>query len=262
MTPLEKPAGKRELDLCTHNQTEGYPSKMTRASDVGLFTETEHSKVRDAFKGSHHVYLPEKDPHCAIVMRSSMFRPVKRDGGWGRSFKIHGSGEGDPTVPDAIRTPSRWVHETVSELGETGIEVAAIVSWWINSWDDPTPDHTTPGRRKLAERADNVMTDRIRHHLDAGRLVFPGGDLNATRKRINFPGVRAVWQGGLDRLFIPDTRGVNLGRTWDGPAVGVGPDMKHKSRHAHVTIDLNNLVLPGGPAMGAEPMGPGRPGQP
>lgn len=214
-----------EFDFGGQNLTEAGISAA--AAQLGIFVaqEVDEKTLRARVPDSWRVEVTDADPHQAICWDSSVWQSLDDV----VSYKIHGSGKGDPTIDDRIHTPSRWVHVKRLRHRATGVVLRVIFTWWINSWKPAgRRDRWTAARARLAWRAFKITAREMRKAIAAGDSLVVEGDFNSLVAKLRFAvvrGIRVVFGHGLDRMYA--SKDLAVVKTWHLPKVGVGRDLKH-----------------------------------
>jgi hypothetical protein len=223
---MSRPVATVLFDFGGQNLTEaGIPAA---ARSLGIFVAQEVDRVTllRSVPETWRIEVPEHDRHQAVCWDTDEWQSL----GPVESHRIHGSGKGDPSVPDGIRTPARFVHVKRLRHRATGLIVRVIFTWWINSWKPAgRRDRWTAGRARLAARARKITIREMKKALAAGEEFLCEGDFNSLPARLRFAvvrGIRVVFGRGLERMYA--SRGLVPVKTWHLPKVGVGRDLRHQ----------------------------------
>lgn len=221
-----------DIDLIFQNMTEGPILDYHRRGDLLLFVEADLKKIRDGLGPEFRIAANPRDPHQAMAWRTSKLASR----GDLISVKYHGSGEGDPQIPDAIATPSRWYHMKPLVVRSLRKQLDVYVTWLLNSWDPAGPgDRWTGTRRDIVNHLElPTLRAGLKETVQAGRRGVGGGDLNSLGHQFNWPGWTMVPERGLDRIWFTDE--ITLLDLSEGPKTGVGPDMQHRALKARLRI--------------------------
>lgn len=206
------------------NMTEGAVTDALRACSVFIGQETAQDKVRFGFGPSwRHHFSP--GGHTCISWDTGVWQIV----GEPETHRFHGSGKGDPDIPDAIATPARFLLVVRLRHRETGVVVTFFCTWLLNSWNPVHGDRWTKIRRAIVRlREMPVVRRRLRRVRKAGELGVGEGDMNSVKAALLFSGWITRPKRGLDRFFFTRDRRLRLLSLEESATTGVGPQMRHK----------------------------------
>lgn len=202
--------------------TSGAITDALRTCDVVMLQETNQALVRRGFGSDWRFIWQPGTPRIALGWRRSVFLP-NGDGEWHR---FHGTGAGDPRIPDGIHTPARGLLKQPLTHRPTGVDLDTYCTWLLNSWDPLKPDAWTRTRRQIVDTLElPVVRRQFAATRKAGRVGLAEADWNSIRNPLRFRGWDQSPPRGLDRHMR--TGPVELLRTEQTPKTGTGPTMQH-----------------------------------
>lgn len=211
--------------LCTHNLTEGDPTRADLESDLFHGCEVGRGVGRPFRQAGFRVYRPLRDRKQILAWDPREIKKIKTS-----YRRFHRSGTAERWD---ISTPPRGLLSFQGIVRDEDKKIAAGGTWVLNSWGKPEERErldivertTLPVIRKWIEDMEEWGAD----------YIYLMGDMNNVRwgGRNLAPLVQVAGGGELDRILAhPD----NIVRTWHGPKTGVGPDLKHRSLHAEAVV--------------------------
>lgn len=219
------------------NLTESPGTPALRDCDALVLQETPSLDRLKDYYGDGWRFLYEPAGHQAIGWRQDVFQVT----GEGKAHRFHGSGQGDERIPDAIRTPARFLLEQPLRHESTGIDLDVFGTWLLNSWRPMRRDRFTEMRERIVlERELPVVQRQFEACRQAGRLGIAEADWNTLRGHIAFPGWQVKPRYGLDRFAWTQDRRLRFLGIAESAATGVGPQRHHKGKIA--TFELRRVT--------------------
>lgn len=203
------------------NMTEGPVTDALRSCSLVLLQETDPARVWGGFPSSWR-FLFDRDGHMCIGWDTNAWASR----GKGHRHMFHGSGAGDPDIPDAIHTPARGLLEKPLRHRATKTDLDAYTTWLLNSWRPAGHgDRWTADRERIVlERELPVVREQLRQTTEAKRAGIIEADWNTLRGRLRFDGWDFAQHHGLDRFAAT---GLHLVKCEEAPKTGRGNDMQH-----------------------------------
>lgn len=205
------------------NMTEGPVTDELRSCSVLLLQETDPGLVREGL-GDHWRSTYAPGGHIGIAWDTDVWQLVEGP----HVHRFHGSGTGDPDIPDAIATPARHLLEVHLRHRYTGVVVAFFCTWLLNSWAPVRGDRWTKTREGIVlQRELPVVRRRLAACRKAGLPGVAEADWNTLRRRLRFRGWRFRPTRGLDRFAWTRHKQLRLVDVHESAKTGRGNDMQH-----------------------------------
>lgn len=220
------------------NMTSGPVTDALRSCDLVMLQETDQPSVRRGFGSDwRFIWQPSEVPkgrRVALGWRRSRFTAT----GPGEWHRFHGTGKGDPRIPDGIHTPARGLLKQPLTEHRTSLDIDGYCTWLLNSWDPLRPDAWTRTRRQIVTTLElPVVRRQFWLTRRAGRIGLAEADWNSIRNPLRIRGWEQEPNRGLDRHMR--TGPVTLLHTEQTPKTGRGPTMQH-----HGIIAVYRLETP------------------